>query len=154
MHRKFCKTAGCKNIHTNRSGYCDECNSRIQAGYRYRRMMTMDTSLEDKRPSASERGYDAAWRRFAKKFLLSHPKCAVCGRPAQVVDHKTMTAYEMLQEYGHFILDEDMYQPLCFRCNNRKGRNEDCLRKRALEDSKAEFEAGLPSPVEDSGIVI
>lgn len=154
MHRKFCKTSGCRNIHSNRNGYCDECNSRMNASYRYRQTITVDTSV-DARPSSYERGYDADWRRFAKRFLLGHPKCAICGRPAKVVDHKTMTAYEMIQEYGHFILDEDLYQPLCYSCNNRKGHNEDRLRRRALDSSSDEFYAGLPEQsYDDDAIVI
>lgn len=72
------------------------------------------------RLSAPERGYDAAWHVFAKKYLIEHKICAMCGRPARVVDHKTIPAKIMLDMYGHFLLDEEYYQPLCFSCNRKK----------------------------------
>lgn len=150
LHRKVCKTPGCKNLHNNRSGYCDECLSRHQAQYRYRKIITSGTELEEKRPSASERGYDHQWHVFAKRFLLNHPKCAICGRPATVCDHKSMTARQMIDMYGHFILDESMYQPLCQRCNIRKGRNADKVSDRNYADAKAEFLKGLPECGKDS----
>ncbi len=146
LHKKICRTNGCKNLTTNKNGYCDYCNAKIQAGTRYRRIMTEGTDLQEvqsKRPSASERGYDHTWHKFAKNFLLKHPTCARCGKPAQVVDHKTMTARRMIAEYGHFILDETLYQPLCFRCNNLKAKNEDKLDNRLLEKSQADFDAGI-----------
>ena len=144
LHRKVCKTPGCKNLHFNRSGYCDECQSMHQASYRYRRIVTAGTDLEEKRPSASERGYDHQWHLFAKKFLRDHPKCAICGRPATVCDHKTMTAWQMIDMYGSFILDETMYQPLCQRCNIRKGANADKVSDRRYQADKDEFLKGLP----------
>ena len=146
LHKKFCKTSGCKNLTSNRNGYCDYCNAKIQAASRYRRIMTEGTDLQEvqtKRPSASERGYNHEWAVFAKNFLLKHPTCARCGKPAQVVDHKTMTARRMIAEYGHFILDEDLYQPLCFKCNNLKAKTLDALDNRELKTSKAEFEKGI-----------
>ena len=50
---------------------------------------------DDRRGSAAQRGYDAAWRRVRAAFLAEHPlcECASCRQPgavvvaADVVDH-------------------------------------------------------------------
>lgn len=44
-------------------------------------------ALDQNRPSAKDRGYDADWRAVRKQFLAKHPTCCVCGRPATEVDH-------------------------------------------------------------------
>lgn len=119
LFRKRCKTSGCPNLHRNENGYCDVCNARRSATYRYRRIMATDTPME-RRPSANERGYGSRWRRFAKDFLIKNPKCAICGKPAKVCDHKNIPAPVMLDMYGSFSMDPDEYQPLCVSCNTRK----------------------------------
>ena len=134
---KKCKTPHCKNMHRNRNGYCDECSAREAAARRHSRIMHGTEYQRNERLSAAERGYDAAWQRFAREFLQRHPKCAVCGKPAQAVDHKEMPAQVMLDVYGKFVLDERMYQPLCFSCN----------RKKAVQDAAyiADYQAGKAS---------
>lgn len=44
---------------------------------------------DQNRPSATARGYDAAWRRVRKDFLAAHPACCAtgCSQPATEVDH-------------------------------------------------------------------
>lgn len=47
---------------------------------------------ERARGSAHQRGYDARWRAYRKKYLEEHPLCVLCqaeGRvePSTVVDH-------------------------------------------------------------------
>lgn len=116
--KKRCKTYGCRNFHHNSSGYCDECTKRWKEKH---------PKKDDKRPSAGKRGYDWAWTKFARKFLASHPVCALCGAPATCVDHKDMTADMMLDAYGRFDYDESHYQALCSSCNARKGAREDRL---------------------------
>lgn len=41
----------------------------------------------DARPSASARGYGARWRVLRDAYLAEHPRCVVCGGPADEVDH-------------------------------------------------------------------
>ena len=72
------------------------------------------------RGSATERGYDAKWRRARKRFLRSHPLCANCLSqgvltPATVVDH-------IVPHRGDHRLfwDEQNWQPLCKACHDRK----------------------------------
>lgn len=131
---KKCKTPHCRNLHHNKNGYCDECSAKEAASRRFYRVMHGCEYERKERLSASERGYDAAWQKFAREFLQHHPKCAICGKPAQAVDHREMPAQVMLEVYGHFLLDERLYQPLCYSCN----------RKKAVADAAyiADFKAG------------
>lgn len=39
------------------------------------------------RPSASQRGYGAEWRKLRAEFLRLHPFCKMCGCEASLVDH-------------------------------------------------------------------
>ena len=120
--QKRCKVRGCGNLHHNANGYCDE----HQVARRGR----------DERPSAQERGYDAKWKAFARKFLALHPVCEICGAPASCVDHKTATADMMMDAYGSFDYDEANYQALCSACNTRKGRREDVSMRRSYIEGK------------------
>jgi len=48
--------------------------------------------LDQRRGTASERGYNSVWRSFRNRFLKEHPLCAYCMREdrvttATVVDH-------------------------------------------------------------------
>lgn len=149
QHRMKCHTARCMNPCEPGRGFCRDCLARQSAQRRARQTATTDTRLEE-RPTATQRGYSHQWHVFAKRFLLAHPTCAICGRPAQCVDHKEMTAAQMLDMYGRFVLDEDMYQALCFGCNTRKGRTIDRDRDSAYRKEKEQLEAGLAA-LEKSG---
>lgn len=111
--KKRCKTWGCPNLHYNKSGYCDECTAKYRA--------THPSYYEEKRPDAAKRGYNYRWYKFAKDYLREHPVCAICGKPAEVVDHKDVPADVMMDAYGQFDLDPAHYQALCRRCNAVKG---------------------------------
>lgn len=126
-----CKTWRCPNLHTNKWGYCDACTEKYKEKHpeliygahpnqeeNYRR-------YDQKRGSASKRGYDWQWIKFSKIFLIEHPTCAICGAPSKVTDHKVATAEMMMDAYGKFDYNPDNYQALCVRCNNMKGRTED-----------------------------
>lgn len=131
--RRNCKTFGCKNLHNNRSGYCDACMQRYA-------LLHPKAESEDKRPSAAERGYTAKWQRFAKFFLMAHPVCAICGAPATCVDHKDMPADVMKEVYGGaFDYDESHYQALCNSCNARKGKTQDKQMRAKYEADKAKL---------------
>lgn len=134
--RKNCKTPGCRNLHHNTSGYCDQCMAKYAASH-------PKEEKKETRPSSYERGYDSAWRRFASRFLRNHPVCAICGAPSTQVDHKSMPADVMLKVYGgKFDLDESHYQALCVSCNVRKGKNEDVRFRRQYERDLARLEQG------------
>ena len=40
-----------------------------------------------KRPNSRQRGYTREWEKARAEFLRLHPCCAMCGDPAQLVDH-------------------------------------------------------------------
>lgn len=113
--KKTCLSYGCTNIHTNRSGYCDACEAQRKSKWE---------SEAHRDRSATKRGYDAKWAKFARAYLQEHPRCAKCGKPARVVDH-ILPARIMMDAFGQFDYDERYYQALCFRCNNLKGAYED-----------------------------
>lgn len=70
------------------------------------------------RPSASRRGYGAAWQRLRKSFLFDNPDCVRCGAAATQVDHILPKA-----QGG----TDDIYnlQALCHSCHSRKTVTED-----------------------------
>lgn len=112
--RKLCKN--CRRPTVNRDGYCDECKAEWRKSH---------PRQQEDRPSPTERGYDGRWKAFARRFLREHPVCAICGRPAQVVDHRVYTARQMMDAYGHFDYNPELYQALCYSCNNRKAQTSD-----------------------------
>lgn len=133
---KRCKTQHCRNLHKNANGYCDACNAE------YRRTHPRDFKEYDKkRGSATSRGYDSRWRKFASDYLKEHPTCAICGQPAKIVDHKDIPADLMMQVYGGFDYDLSHYQALCYRCNTKKGRREDQDIRKSYEADKAFIES-------------
>jgi len=74
------------------------------------------------RPSAHQRGYSAQWR-IASKAYLALPQnhcCAVCGKPAQAVDH-------IKPHKGNYSLfwDKANWRPICISCNSRKAAREE-----------------------------
>lgn len=81
--------------------------------------------LDQHRPSAHARGYDARWRRYRLTYLSEHPLCVHCFErgdvvPATDVDHK--------QPHGgdyDLFWDPDNHQALCKPCHSRKTATED-----------------------------
>ena len=132
MHRKICKTYGCRGFAVDSKGYCESCMQTHfeKGGY---------PKGEAPRESASKRGYSWEWTKFARKFVENHPVCAMCGAPSQVCDHMDMPADIMLKMYGRFDLDERHYQALCQRCNNLKGRTTDRKIRKDFHDELAEL---------------
>lgn len=142
LFKKRCKTHGCPNIHTNTNGYCTECNARRSYSYLNHPVHPAQRP-PDLRPSASQRGYDSSWHKFASRFLASHTTCALCGRPAQCVDHKDIPAEIMMDMYGQFDLDPAHYQPLCTSCNRKKATQDRETIRRYFRDKEA-LDVGHP----------
>ncbi len=71
------------------------------------------------RSSPSRRGYDRAWQRLRRWFLMRHPLCEHCERkgratPATEVDHVVPI------RAGGPRLDQANLQALCKSCHSRK----------------------------------
>ena len=72
------------------------------------------------RPSASQRGYDTAWRKLRRLVLAAEPLCRMCRAEdrvtvAQVVDHIIPIAQDPTLR-----LDQGNCQPLCKRHHDIK----------------------------------
>lgn len=79
---RACAESGCANLVRERGErYCPESKAR------------RNRSIDLRRGSSSERGYDARWQRFRVQFLREHPLCEMACREqgrvtaATVVDH-------------------------------------------------------------------
>lgn len=95
---KQCRKYGCPKYQV-RDGYCDD---------------HQELAIRvDRRPAASERGYDANWTKFSRSFLRANPVCAMCGYEAEVTHHK-----QPLREGGR-KWDRDNLQALCWECHER-----------------------------------
>ncbi|MDH4993308.1 HNH endonuclease [Aquamicrobium lusatiense] len=68
------------------------------------------------RPSASRRGYDRAWQKLRKSFLLAFPTCSTdgCGKPATDVDH-----IQSIREAPHLRLKWSNLRAFCHSCHSR-----------------------------------
>lgn len=63
---------------------------------------------KDDRPSASQRGYGARWRRTRARFLRAHARCEFCQEPATEAHHLDLAGPKGPR--GH---DPDNLQALC-----------------------------------------
>ena len=109
---KPCTWPGCSKLGTG--GRCDAHRQQVAR------------EIDQRRGSASQRGYSVAWRRAREGFLRSHPFCKWHHDneqrfvPATVVDH-------IVPHKG----DKDLFwrhanwQPLCKPCHDRKTATED-----------------------------
>lgn len=64
--------------------------------------------------------YGYKWKKQRQRFLLENPLCSNCGKVANVVDHKTPHKGNV-----NLFWDESNWQPLCFKCHNRKTAKHD-----------------------------
>lgn len=74
---RVCSTPGCINLIHGRGSLCDQ----------HARQARQSRDRRSSRPTASQRGYDAAWRRVRRAFVEAHPSCVVCGAATEHVDH-------------------------------------------------------------------
>ncbi|MFC2967722.1 HNH endonuclease signature motif containing protein [Acidimangrovimonas pyrenivorans] len=74
-----------------------------------------------RRPSAAQRGYNHEWRKARVEFLRLHPCCAMCGAPADVLDHVKPHRGDMV-----LFWDRSNWQPLCKSCHDRVKQRTDC----------------------------
>lgn len=102
-----CRTPGCPGI--VRDGRCSKCGPR-------------SSDYDDRRGSASERGYDHQWRKLRLMFLRANPLCVECQRSGLVV---------AATEVDHIVAksrgggdDWENLQGLCKSCHSRKTNRE------------------------------
>jgi len=80
---------------------------------------------DKRRPNATDRGYDSAWRKARSAYLAKHSFCAMCAAqgvtiPATVVDH-------IRPHRGNKALfwDPNNWQPLCAPHHNGAKQSQD-----------------------------
>lgn len=101
-----CHQSGCPE-RAIRGGYC-------QAHQRQRPARQVDQD----RPSAAARGYDARWRAFRRGYLQRFPECVICNRMATEIDHIIPI------RRGGALYDECNLQAMCHECHSRKTARE------------------------------
>jgi len=97
---KPCKHLGCPVLSYN--VYCDK----------HRPKPTYD----ERRPNATDRGYDSKWRAARAAFLKDNPICIYCGGPSNTVHHDPPHRGDM-----HKFWDRSSWRAACSRCNSRIG---------------------------------
>ena len=108
--KRPCLRQGCCELVRHPNTYCKKhkpkCNDKL-------------------RPTAYQRGYTNAWRRYRQAFLIKSPLCVECTkqgliREATVVDH--ITPHKGNKD---IFWDESNHQSLCIRCHNKKTATKD-----------------------------
>ncbi|MBN8749514.1 MAG: HNH endonuclease [Variovorax sp.] len=108
-----CTFPGCGLLVSDGTG---RCNAHRQVERRQQ---------DERRGTAHERGYSAAWQRARAGWLQKHPLCAeheAAGRAvaATIVDHKVPHRGDK-----DLFWDSDNWQSLCKSCHDRKTARED-----------------------------
>ena len=101
------------------------CSQLVSSGKCEAHRKADDKQYDQRRGSATARGYDARWRSARLSYLSRHPLCASCEKdgliePATVVDHVKPHKGDV-----RLFWDVDNWQPLCKRCHDRKTATED-----------------------------
>ena len=95
-------------------GYCGKAHSKGETCHAVAKMQKeRKARFDQKRPTATQRGYNGEWAKARKQYLAAHPLCCRCGAPANVVDH--IKAHK-----GNHALfwDRFNWQPLCTPCHS------------------------------------
>ena len=123
--KRPCAHAGCREWASPGRSYCprhQEEFDRAREEARRKNLAAIEARREEyrknadkRRPNASRRGYNSAWSRARKAYIIRHPICAVCGKPATDIDH-------IIPHKGDKTLfwDSTNWQPLCHECHARK----------------------------------
>ena len=102
--KRPCNNPGCPELTTER--YCEK----HQKEY--------DQRVDQRRGSASSRGYDYKWQKARASYLKSHPLCVECLKndkltPAALVHH-----VKRIKDGGS-VLDHSNLMCLCVKCHDK-----------------------------------
>lgn len=114
---KLCKKAGC---------HCDA----VKHGYCLPHFLEYQRNKPRLWSNVNARGYTYKWQQARKVFLIEHPLCVECGRPATDVDH--IIPHEGDQALFWNRLN---WQALCHECHSRKTMKEIRERRRTPRGS-------------------
>ncbi len=79
--------------------------------------------LENKRGSASERGYDANWHKVSEMHLREFPLCTECEKQGRAIA-ATLTHHIIPIAKGGAVLDWDNLESNCEFCHDVKHKND------------------------------
>ena len=113
--RHFCGHAGCMRLIPRTERFCD----------RHKQIKLQNRKIYDqKRGSATQRGYTSRWAHASKEYLKEHPLCVECQKhgkvtPATEVDH--IKPWNDCGQWDRELFwDESNWQALCHECHSRK----------------------------------
>jgi len=110
-----CRYPGCPALTPAKSGYCSIHEKQLARQY------------DKDRGTASQRGYDARWRRASKLYLAEHPLCALCAKETPPVIRAAVLVDHIIPHRGDYALfwDESNWQSSCKECHDIKTAKED-----------------------------
>tara|TARA_R100000365_G_C2667270_1_gene17885 strand:+ start:60 stop:410 length:351 start_codon:yes stop_codon:yes gene_type:complete len=73
-----------------------------------------------RRPTARQRGYNTEWQKARAAYLIAHPYCVRCGKPAGHVDHITPHKGD-----DRLFWDRTNWQALCAHHHNSTKQREE-----------------------------
>jgi 5-methylcytosine-specific restriction protein A len=77
------------------------------------------------RQSASQRGYDATWRKLRRTQLAQEPLCRYCTQQGYTVTAEVVDHIAPVRERPDLRLDPDNLQSLCKECHDKIKTPED-----------------------------
>jgi len=104
---KFCNRPGCPETVARGTRLCARHQARA-----YRQQDVI-------RASSTERGYDADWRRFRRRFLSQNPLCRDCGEHGRLTVAAEVHHVEKLAD-GGARLDPNNCMALCKPCHSKR----------------------------------
>lgn len=137
--KRPCAHAGCQAWAIPGGSYCEkhqaewEARQEAEKAKREEARREAERERNRRRGTAAQRGYDSAWVRARKAYIIRHPLCAICGAPATDVDHIRPHKGDK-----KIFWDSTNWQPLCHSCHAKKTYEENAERFRFGKKKKQE----------------
>jgi len=113
---RICKYPGCSKL-AHSGAYCERHQQQAAASECARKR-----GVDARRANSPVRRWyqSSRWKESRKRFLMFHQTCAVCGKPARVVDH--VIPHQGREE---LFWSQDNWCPMCKSCHDRKTASRD-----------------------------
>lgn len=130
--RSICTGCGAVYERERSGSYCDTCKPP-------RPRTAQRITSEERRGTARQRGYDAAWDRLSKRARRLQPFCSDCGREDHLTTDHSPEAWAR-REAGKPVRLEDV-DVVCVWCNGDRGaaRGPDAVDRPTLATHRAEL---------------
>jgi len=118
-HRIHCMWPRCGFIFVNYKGRNKYCpyHTKIRLANIKRKNETNKRGFHKK--TTGQRGYDGAWIKCRRLFLIKYPDCKICGDPAKQVHHKVK-----IKDDPSLRLKWSNLESLCTYCHGQMHRKE------------------------------